>query len=225
MGMGKIYKVPFKRGRKAKVAPAVKTYVSKAIDRSVEDKMNALSLTSAFSSVGTAWVEQQLTSIAQGDTQVARTGRRIKIRSVELNGVIAGAGFETAADDAYNVVRLVLGLYTGQSTTPLATAVADRNLPITKSAQTRGCLIKKYVDKFIPLEITSSEKGNGDGYAPQLKRVKFYKHWKKGMTINWGDDSTDYPDKRIVLSMASDSGAVVHPGFVAGFWKIMFEDA
>ena len=218
-------KRPFKVYPNA-IPPAIKSYVTKAIDNNNEDKMINASLVTGFGAVSTTWTEVVTNAIAAGTESNQRTGRRIKLKSLHIDGVIAAGCSENVLDDPYNVVRMVIGLYTqGTTNTPLTTGLASLTAPINNIATCNGRLIKKYYDKFIPLEVTSTEKGDGDGYTPGLRRIKYYKHWKKGIIVEYNGTESSAYNKLLVISMLSDSAAASSPGFVAGYWVLRYEDA
>lgn len=232
MGMGKMavaYKAPpgsRQYGPKRKVPKAVKNYVLKAIDAAHEDKMRNVSMVTDFGAITSTWTEIVCNTIAQGDEVNQRSGRRIRIKSLHIDGVICTGASQAALDDPYNVVRLVIGLYQqGTTNTPLTTGLASLTAPINSVVSTDGRIIKKYYDKFIPLQVTSTEKGDGDGYTPQLKRIKYYKHWRKGIIVDYNGAASNVYNKLLCISMLSDSAAAPSPGFIAGYWVMRFEDA
>lgn len=223
MAGGKV--VIVKPKKKASVPPPVKAYVNKQISKNTENKFIYERMTVGFNSVSTAWSERQMNAITEGDDNMNRSGRQIKILSIEIRGVIATGTAESLADDPYNYMRVILGLYNGGAPTPLTSATLDIRDPCRVEQGTRGYMIKKYIDRYIPLEVTSTEKGDGDGYTPQLKVFKYYKRFKKGIYVSFGDNTVNYPNKMFILSMASDSTAVPNPGFITGYWLLTFEDA
>lgn len=203
-----------------------KGYVEKLIHRNIEDKHVSYSLVTHAGTITDTWIELNISDIAQGYTGITRVGRKINLTALEIKGVIGSGSDELATDDPYNVVRMMVALwYGGGGTTPLGTAGVTLNQPVTKDQNSRNFLMRKYVDKYIPLEVTSTEKGAGDGYTPQLKTVRYYKRFKKPIGIQFGDDNAIYPDKRLMISFLSDSTAATSPGFVAGYWMLHFEDA
>lgn len=215
-----------RKGYRRYVPKPVKRFVYKALAKHTEDKFTSSNL-AYLSSIGNAWIEAVQGNPSQGTDKNTRIGNMIKIKSYYLNGVIAAGANGNLADDAYNVVRVVLGVYGGIATgTPLQTAGLTLDSVIRTDWQNaRGTLIQKIFDKYIPLTVTSTEKGGGDGYAPGLKRVKLYHKFKKPLTIQWNDNSNSYPNKKLILSVISDSSAVTNPGFVAGYQVCNFEDA
>lgn len=210
----------------SKVPKSVKKYVAKAIDRNIEDRKVIFALPTEFGSVGTTWIEKDLCSaIATGDGYGTRSGRAIKVKNIEVHGTVAQGSNGTLTDDQYNVMRFVCGAFTGTASTPLASAGVGLNMPITKTENCRNFLKQVYTDRYIPLNVTSTEKGGGDGYTPEVKNFNYKKRFKTPYTIKWGGDDASYPANRLFVSMLSDSSAVVHPGFVAGWITVTYEDA
>lgn len=210
-----------KPGVSYKTKQAVKTIVKKQIDKAIEDKYTTSALTDTWASVNTIPTEKDLCNPAQGTTSITRIGRKIRLKSVEVNGVLAQGSTGTLSDDPYNVFRVILGLYTGSSTTPLSSLALTA--PLMKDS-TGGQLLKsKLYDEYIPLTVVSTEKGGGDGYTPALKKFKLYKKLNK--VITWADDTTTYPDTRLIMSCISDSTVVVNPGFITGYVIVRWEDA
>jgi len=226
MGFGRISRKAFNRGvpPAQRVPRGVKAYVAKAIDRNIENKHLGDSLDNTFDSLPNTWTELNVCNPAQGDTAQSRTGRQIKIKSIEIRGVIVQASVESALDEPYNTVRVVLGLY-NTSDTPLADSGTTIDGFVTTNLSTRAYLIKKYLDKYIAMGVSSTEKGGGDGYAPTVRTFKYFKRFKKPIVVMYGDDTTDYPNKRLILSMVSDSSVVPNPGFYHGYYLCTFEDA
>lgn len=211
-----------KRGRGKKSQLVTKKQMYSAIHRNVENKFISGALTTSFASVNNTWDEQVLSTVAQGTDQDERIGNHIRLRSLEIKGVIAQGSADSSSDDPYNVMRIVIGLW-GSSTTPLGNVAWGINVPLRKNMNP-GELFKKYYDKYVALTVTSTEKGEGDGYTPGLKQFHYYKKFKN-VVINWGSSATTEPDKRMILSIVSDSAAVPNPGFINGYWVLTYEDA
>lgn len=212
--------------RQKYVPRPVKQYVQKALDRNTENKYKVLNMVTQYGTVTSTWNEAGLNTIAQGVAKEQRIGNKIRIKSLEIKGCISSGANELLTDDAYNVLRVILGLYRGSSVTPLATSGRGLNDPLrTDYLSANGLLIKKYMDKYITLPVTGTEQGAGDGYTPSVKNFTYYKRWKKGILIQWSNDTTNYPSANLVLSMISDSIAVTNPGFVAGYAVMTYEDA
>ena len=207
------------------VTKSVKNYVDRKLDSHIEDKRCATDLSVAFGSIGSIWKERTLFQVSQGVKNSERVGNRIRVKSIEIKGVVSQSSAESALDEPYNVLRIVLGHYRGSVITPLTSGGATLNTPITKHENTGETLIKKYLDKYIPLTVVSTEKGSGDGYTPSLKQVKYYKRFKKGKLIEFMDNTTGTYNGMMILSMLSDSSAIPNVGFVAGYMVVTFEDA
>lgn len=222
---GSIGKKPSRPYTTKNVTKSVKNYVDRKLDSMVEDKRIATNLNGAFGSIGSTWNERTLFQVSQGVHNYERVGNRIRVKSIEIKGVVSQSSAESALDEPYNVLRIVLGHYRGSVLTPLSWGGASLNTPITKHENTGETLIKKYMDKYIPLQVVSTEKGGGDGYAPALKQVKYYKRFKKGKIIEFMDNGTGTYNGMFVLSMISDSNAIPNVGFVAGYILVTYEDA
>lgn len=214
------------RRRTSKVSRAVKRFVSKKLDSTVEDKFNIINMTAGgLNSIPSTWVEVSGCNPGQGTAKNQRIGTKIRIKSIEMKAVLSAGANGLITDDNYNVFRIVIARYSGQTATPLATASVGLNDPIKKDwSNARGTLITKYMDRYIPLTVTSTEKGAGDGYAPGLKTVKFFKRFRN-FVVQYNDDTINYPSSRLILSFISDSAAVTNPGFVAGYCVVRYEDA
>jgi len=210
--------------RTGKVSKAVKKYVTKALDVHTEDKYLTDALATDFASVSTDWIEKNMALPTQGVTNTQRVGAKIRVKSLEITGVLAGGADESLLDDAYNVMRCVIATYNAGVSTPLGTAAVTIDEPIM--VQTSSSTLKrKLLDKYIHFNVVSTEQGEGDGYTPQLKQFKYFKRFPKGLLITFSDSTVTYPNTRLIMSMISDSAAVPNPGFVHGFWKICYEDA
>jgi len=225
--MGKMYVAAKAKPKKPKqlTTTQVSKMVARAIDKATEDKLVVKTLRTDMSSIPiTTWTEINLCNPAQGLTNSTRVGRRIKIKSLEFRGIIAGGANESAFDDMYNTVRVVFALWNTTNDTPIGNAL-DRDYPLQSTTYTGAQkLIKKLYDKQIGFQVASTEKAAGDGYAPEVKSIRFYKRFKN-LYIEYADDSTTYPNKRLIMSCVSDSAAVPNPGFIGGYTFVKFEDA
>lgn len=216
----------YTKGRVAAVPPAVRAYVARAIDRQTEEKQIMWSLLTQFPAVSTTWSELYVTQMVQGAAEYQRTGCRVRVKEIELSGVLACGASQAALDDPWNVFRLCLGFYTGttSATGPLGEATAlSMDSPLDQ--HTKGKLKMKLIDRYIPLNITSTEKGEGDGYTPHLVGVKYHKRFPRGVLINWQGNDATIPTTALWMSCLSDSTALPNPGFVAGYLKVTYEDA
>lgn len=208
-----------------KSRPVTRNEVKRMLDANIEDKFTTNTLTSTWSSVAGAWVELNLCNPGEGDTGYTRTGRKIRIKSLEIKGVAVQGSSESLTDDAYNVMRVVIGWYTGTTDTPLQTAGIGINGSFNNLNKGSAQLVRKYLDRYITLPVTSTEQGAGDGYAPGMKHFRYYKKFKQPLTIQYGDDTATYPSHRLIMSVISDSVAVPNPGLNYGYFIVRFEDA
>lgn len=221
------YTYPRKKKQMIKYVPKpVKAYVQKQIDKNTENKLRYINLVTQFGSIGTSWNEVSFNTLAQGAAKEQRIGNKIRIKSLEVKGVISAGANELVTDDAFNVIRVIIALYDGATLTPLSTAGRGMNDPLRVDyLSANGRLKKKFLDKYITLEVTGTEQGAGDGYTPQLKQFKYYKNFGKGITVNWSSDASTYPSANLMMACLSDSLAVTNPGFVAGYAVMTYEDA
>lgn len=198
-----------KRGYKKKGRVATRGYVAKMIHRNIENKKVVANMPATFPAIGNAWVEVPFGDVAQGITNNTRIGRHISIRAIQIKLVLY-------APDTYNTIRLIVALFDGSGGTPLATAAATINSLITTDSGSQAKCIKKYLDQYIPMTPATSD---------ALRVVDYYKKFKKSIQVTYGDDTITYPDKRLFISMISDSIAAPHPTVAAGYAVCTYEDA
>jgi len=214
-----------KKTYKKSVPASVKKYVAKAIDNSIEDKQYTESLSTNFGSISSGWNEVAVTQLTQGDGMGQRVGNRIKVKSLEIKGVIASGSENSVADDPYNVVRCIIATWNDKQTSPCATSALGIDSAINNITNGKGYLRRKYYDKFIPLSVASSCGTDNDKFVPNLKGFHYYKRFKKPLFIQFTSDTNDYPNQTLAISMVSDSGVVLNPGFVNGYISMRYEDA
>jgi len=209
---------------KAKASKAMYRIAKQVVKKNVEQKIMFGDLT-AFNSVATTWAEVVLSAPLQGVDKQNRIGNRVGITSIEVYGTLCQASYGAALDDPYNTIRIVLGQWSAAaSATPCQSVSLGLNTPLRTNLNCLSMLQKKLFDKYIPLQVASTERGAGDGYAPEVKPFKLYKKFKNPIPIQFGDNNNTRPDKRLVLSMISDSGTAPNPGFVGGYWVVTFTD-
>ena len=203
----------------------IRAYVRRAIDTNVEDKHLSYNLDTLFPSVSNNWTEANVCNPDQGDTVSTRVGRRIRIKSISIRGILLGGVSDLSTDDVYNTVRIVIGLYQGTSNTPLAAGGQGYDNPLIATSGTSAGqrLIKKYYDKYHAIQTCG--KGLSAGYAPVPREFEFYKRFFRPIVVTYGDSTEDYPSKALIMSMQSDSMAASNPGFVCGYVMCKFEDA
>lgn len=201
-----------------------KKWVKKQIEKDVEHKVITRSLRTSFGSVSTSWTEVDLSTMPAGTSSGLRIGRKVKLTSLEINGILGPGASETLLDDAYNVFRIRIATYEGGGA-PMTAASIALDQPVRHDLSTAGPnLIKTYMDKYVPLNVAATEKGGGDGYAASLRKFKYYKKFKNPIEITFADETATYPNKRLIMSCLSDSGAAVNPGFSTGWILLRYTD-
>lgn len=183
----------------------VKKYVKREIKKNVENKMIVWNAAAQFNFLTTAWTELDVSAIGQGTGLIQRVGRQVKLQSLEINMLLDRV-------DATQTFRVIIGLYSGQVVTPLQTAGVTMNTVVTRNNQ--NGLIKKYLDKYIVCDATQRSIAN----------FKYYKYYKRPIQITWAQDAAQ-PDKKLIVSIISDSGAAAHPFSSYGRLVLRFEDA
>jgi len=221
-----VYKKKYKRyakkyGKKT-VAPAIKSYVHRAITRNIETKVKEYQLSNTWGSVSTNWVENAIEGgIGQGEAGNERIGRSIQITEIELKGVLMNGVSNLITDDNRNLFRLVIGIW-DNSTTPCQAVPVLMWEKVTKALNSEGNIMRILYDKTFSLCAVGRD---STGYLPMTRNVYYKKRFKPALKITWSDDTSDYPDKRLVVSMMSDSAAVSNPGFITGFLNLSYNDA
>lgn len=217
--------MPFKRRyrkkRSTKVAPKVKRYVQKAIHKDVETKFANLNLTANFSSIGSGWTEYEMTNISQGTGISSRVGNQIRLRGLFIGGSIVGGQTNLATDDNRDTMRIIIALWDSANAIPLTTNLADMNSLVAKETSAGKGLVKKYVDTIVQLR---SPGRDSTGYLPALRYFKKFVKLHNTLVRYAGSASTT-ANRKLVISMISDSALVSHPGFTQGRHTLYFEDA
>lgn len=209
--------------RKKKTKQSVKALVKNQLTALSETKMrNASLLSTNFSTIGNEWINIPLTNIALGTEYYQRIGAKILLKSIEFKGVLVGGANESAFDDPYNVIRIVLSRWDGETITPFSTTLGHTiHIPINRTIASCPGMKSKYYDKYIAMNVSSPEKGAGDGYAASARVISFKKVFNKGIPIVYNASSAS---EKFFLSMISDSAAVPNPGFVTGYCMITWKD-
>lgn len=204
--------------------------VKRALMRVTEPKILPLSLVTYFPAVDNTWEEHSLGVLNEGVASQQRIGEKYWIESVYINGTLAG-GQGAAGDDAYNMFRIVLGLWTTEaSTTPLAVLGANLDDPLWPKfgytgldpPQLHSRLKWKIFDKLYKLQSPGMQ-AEGD-LMPAIKHISIYKKFKKPILMRFGNTTTTYANHYLVLSMLSDSSTVPSPGFILGSVYVKIRD-
>jgi len=218
MAFGKYRKVR-KYRKSGKSVKSIKRIVNKLIVRKSEKKFNIVGLPATFGSVGTAWIETDFTNLSQGSAQGNRIGDSINAYSIGFKGVFAGGQSNLATDDVRNTVRIILAWWDGRSSTPCATNAVALSSLIQSDETTGAGLIKILYDRTFYLQ---SPGRDSTGYMPALRYLKFYK--KLNRKINYLTTTSTTSQKRLIMSVISDSAVVSHPGFISGYGLFKFTD-
>ena len=167
--------------RKKKIKQSVKTLVKNQLTALSETKMrNGSLLSTDFASINNEWINIPLTNISLGTDYFQRIGSKILLKSIEFKGVLVGGASESALDDPYNVVRIVISRWDGEAITPFSTLLGHSiHIPINRTIASCPGMKSKYYDKYIAMNVSSPEKGAGDGYAPSARVVSFKRHLRK----------------------------------------------
>lgn len=181
-------------------------------------------LTASIGSITSSWNEIDLCdNIATGVDIGQRIGRKIAINSFYLDGVLQGGQSNLAADDAFNTVRFVLGLWRSQA--PCALSGLDIGSMINKSgySATGGVsLIRKYRDFKV---ILASPGADSTGYLPAVRKVRIYVKFRRPITISFpATAATTTQSMFLILSVISDSVAIPNPGFISGRYTLTWHD-
>lgn len=192
---------------------------SAIVHRNIENKFWQQPLTN-FGSINTSWREYDLSNITQGTDLAYRIGRRIRITGVSIRGVIVGGQANLGTDDSRNVVRIVLALWDSSTNSPCTTNTVGLEDMINKRTPEGKGLFRKYVDKYLPL---TSPGRDSVGYMPAQRSINIFK--KMNVDVTYDSSVSTTANRRVILSMISDSTLVTNPGFVTGFYTVFFEDA
>lgn len=189
--------------------------------RAPEEKYRIIPLASSgWSTISTAWKEIALEQIVQGVDVTQRVGDRILVTGIEISGVMAGGQTGTVADDPYNVLRFVFGVWEGYNNqTPLLTGGQTLSSSLDKTI-CRG-LEEVLYDKTVVLESPNSL---STGYQPAVRTFTWSHRFRRPIEITYNGTTTGSANKTINLGAISDSSLVPNPGFTSGFIKLTFID-
>lgn len=204
--------------------------VRSVILRTAEPKHQVVNLYTYFGAVDNTWTEHDCFKIGEGTTQQTRIGEEVYVESIYFYGTLLG-GQGAISDDAYNQVRIVVGLWAASAgDTPLNTMGADRVDPLWPKCSWTGVdppqLAQQLRYKICDMQLVLRSLGmqsEGD-LLPAVKKVKFYKRFRRPIKMTWQNTGTAYPKQRLIMSMTSDSSAAPSPGFIDGFLWIKYRD-
>jgi len=184
-----------------------------------ETKLVEIALSGTFSSISNSWTELELTNIAQGIADYQRIGDHITSRYFSLQGTLVGGQSNLATDDNRNVVRIVLAWWDGRSTTPCASNSVVINDRIALDDTTGIGLMKILYDRTLTL---NSPGRDSTGYMPAQRFVKFSRRLLRRVPYTGSNGQTG--NRKLILSIISDSLVASNPGFVMGRAIFKFMD-
>lgn len=221
------------RRRRVRRPRTIQNTIVRTINAVKEKQHNYFGLQTIFPSIDSDWYDQTLTLLesdltaTSGEDDSCRRGDEILVTSVEIKAVISTGAEDGITDDLYNNMRIVLALWTGfGSNAPMYTLSYPIDKPLLRElipgAAGAPRLIKKYLDQYIPLEVSGAGHAAGTGYIPKLVQFNYYKKFKTPIHITYNASTATSGDKILTLSVTSDSATLTNPGFVRGFVKMTF---
>lgn len=173
--------------------------------RKVDTQLLTVTLSGAVTST---WTETDLVApLGAGGAVSSRLGNQIFVRGVRIKGVWEGGQAypsPTAADDPYNVCRIVVSLFqkTQGATSWLGTATA---LPLHQPVdrQVTAGVVKVYLDKTVTL---ASPGVSGAGYQLAARHFDYYV--PINAMISYTGNTANTNTQQLVVSLLSDSVVV-----------------
>lgn len=207
----------FRRFKRKFKKRAFRKFARRIVSSAIETKYVPVSIDIAFNSISQWQYSTCLPPLGSG--RDSRTGNSILITGFYLSGILVG-GQGIAFGDTYNNVRMMLMLCerdaSAQNFMSLVD-VADLVLPgkYMNTEPARAAYIKKvYLDKVVTLQ---SPGVDNDGEALGVcRRIKLKYKFKKGVRIDFQDQTAATPNQTVVFAIRSDSAAIPNPGFTAG---------
>lgn len=197
------------------------------VARAAEHKSYQVTMQSQFPSLSTTWNEFDVVGpLVQGtDSFGQRIGRSITIIGLQVKGTLFGGSVGSGGlDEYYNTVRMVLlrmkQAKSGSALTPLATSGQALSSPLSRLSVPG--LQHIYRDQLIP--ITNNPYGAGL-CAPGHRMINLYLKFRKPLKIDYSAAGAQHNQTQLYLSFISDSSAVPHPGFTAGWVRLIYTDA
>lgn len=177
--------------------------------------MLVYSLPSLFGSVSTSPSQKSLCDgIAQGTDLANRTGRSIRLVSVDWSGTLVGGQSNLSTDDKYNTVRIVVWYGVSGAGTP-GFSVSGYLDPRYFNQVQRIIFDKKYTLKSFAPDST--------GYMPAVLEVR--ESLRLNDLIQFSGTGTGVESGMVpYITIMSDSLAAPSPGFVTGSLAVRFTD-
>lgn len=221
-------KRPYKKYGKKRSGYVTKRQMYKAIHSNIENKIYSRPVDPDLESITAgAWASANMMLVPQGTTNITRIGNTITLRNMEVNGVISNGDHHFTINHPSATLRIVIALWaSGADTNPLQNSAWPFDTPLRRTQCPQG-LLKKYYDKYIPINCITNDLVNIGQFIPSIRKFKYYKQFKKGLKIDFGaNTSTAFPDKRLIISVCHDAATGSGlPGFVKGYWAVSYEDA
>lgn len=219
------------RGGTRKIARIAQAVVNKNIETKEKkydyssvgiDPVNGTAVSLSSVSYGSSTIIAQLCrGITSGTGEGFRVGHQITLRGVYVNLAI-----QCASGTESNNFRILVVRPKGQISTTTVSGLAQQIFSNAGSSSTQWLnpvdtdIYKVYMDRkfwLMPKDIS------GVGNVTEKFCTRFLKFGKKGLNMQWNEaDSQPYRDLMVVC--ISDSGAVSHPGAIAGFIKLYYKD-
>jgi len=180
---------------------------------SISNKFIYYSLSSTFSSITSTPITRELfDGIGTGFAQNTRSTNRIFIDFIRVTGNLVAGATNSVADDAYNTVRISLGLVLSSG---YLLASAGLTQPVNNF--TAEGLVKLGYDNIFRIGAVAK---NSTGLIPEIRKVSFTVPVNAVLCYS----ATPHPNLYVDLAMMSDSAAPPSPGFVSGFVEVHFHD-
>jgi len=172
------------------------------------------------------WTEHLMPHFQQGSFNGNRIGRRVNIKSLECRWWMRTGATQIQEDDFNNKLRIVIASW--NPTTVGAGVQLNTDLHTHKTFD--GPLFRtyalphlrhKYYDRVHTLSVITATQT--EGYIPREKQFHFYKRWRN-FRVNFVDDTENYPDKILAISVTCETGIPPYPLIDGGYIKLTYTD-
>lgn len=199
----------------------------RVVAAAAEKKYNFIDLaTSTFSTIGTTWCEMHWWP-SQGTNVLQRVGNKIAVTSISFRGFLRGGQVNGSADDQFNEMRIVCGMYradpkvdTSTNASPIASSPSIAHLSTPISKDTYPDLIFKMYDKRLLLKSPGT---NSIGYMNAYGSFSYAHKFKKPVLVTF-DATTGFPDKNLYFSILGDSALPPSCSIYEGMFIIHYID-
>jgi len=206
--------------------PSLKQAIRTELARVGETKHYDVQLSAAgvFPSIPAgAWTEVLATFIGQGAAQNTRVGSKIAVTGLKFHGVVASGWTGGVGGDSTNIVRCVV--YDGSSGAAGRLITAGSTINAVVRGDSVLGINRLYKDQWITLNPTYGNEAAVAGIAggPVNQVVSFYLHFKKPIIVDYSGGANT-GNHGLWIGFISDSGAVPHVGFTAGYFSCSYKD-